>query len=103
VTKLAAEVAAQEPGTLTYLMHTPRPDEGDLITTPPADPLSLLFFETYRDADAFDAHVNGPLFTEFVKNHGDLFIQAKGGGPNTTVMFLTQQAGFALGVTRPHK
>jgi uncharacterized protein len=91
--ELAAEVQANEPGTLTYLIHRPFLADPRLQSLPPVDPLSLLFFETYRDADAFLAHLNGPVFTGFVAEYGDLFLQA-GGKPYTTVEFLSTCAGF---------
>jgi quinol monooxygenase YgiN len=66
VKKLAADIASKEPGTLTYLVHMPWVDSGVLPSSPPSTTPSLLFFETYRDADTFKAHVQGTLFNEFV-------------------------------------
>lgn len=100
VTRLAAEVESQQPGTLTYLVHTQWAGDGDLQSLPPFNPLSLLFFEVYRDAQAFKDHVNGPLFTQFVQQYGDLFITAggksiaEGDRPYTTVQFLSRRAGY---------
>nr|WKF61250.1 hypothetical protein HUO10_005781 [Paraburkholderia busanensis] len=90
---LALEVERQEPDTLTYLVHRHRPDTPKLQSLPPGDPLTVLFFETYRNADAFLRHVNGPVFTQFVQQHGDLFVQSNG-KPFTTVEFLDTLAGF---------
>jgi predicted enzyme related to lactoylglutathione lyase/quinol monooxygenase YgiN len=89
--RAAEEVEAREPHTLTYRVHVQY--AGDLQPLPPVDPLSILFFEVYRDAQAFDDHLNGPVFTTFVRDHGHLFVQA-GGKPYTTVDFLTLHAGF---------
>jgi predicted enzyme related to lactoylglutathione lyase/quinol monooxygenase YgiN len=92
LTHAANEVRAREPGTLTYRVHVQH--SGDkLQSLPPVDPLSILFFEVYRDAQAFRDHLDGPTFTGFVRDHGHLFLQA-GGGPYTTVDFLTLHAGF---------
>lgn len=91
--QLALDVEANESDTLTYLVHTPFQGDARLQALPPVDPSSVLFFETYRDADAFLAHVGGPVFKGFVAAHGDLFI-ASNGSPYTTVEFLTRQAGF---------
>lgn len=91
--QLAETVLANEPDTLTYLVHTHF--KGDLSSLPPADGLSILFFETYRNAAAFNAHVTGPDFTDFVRDHGDLFVAGNDGKPYTTVEFLTRHAGFA--------
>jgi predicted enzyme related to lactoylglutathione lyase/quinol monooxygenase YgiN len=100
VTQLAAEVESQEPGTLTYLVHTQWAGDGGLQSLPPFNPLSLLFFEIYRDAQAFQDHVNGPLFTQFVQLYGDHFVTsggksiAEGARPYTTVQFLSRRAGY---------
>jgi uncharacterized protein len=105
VTQLAAEVESQQPGTLTYLVHTQWTGDGDLQSLPPFNPLSLLFFEVYRDAQAFKDHVTGPLFTQVVQQYGDLFITAggksiaEGDRPYTTVQFLSRRAGYVRGVT----
>jgi hypothetical protein len=91
--QLAEEVRLNEPETLTYLVHTPFDSDPQLESLPPATPQSVLFFEVYRDANAFLHHVNGPVFTGFVKQYGALF-RAAHGNPFTTVEFLATQAGF---------
>lgn len=90
--KLAEAVRANEPDTLMYLVRTPFTG-GDLQSLPPADPGTVVFLEMYRNADAFHAHVNGPVFTDFVKKHGDLFVTANG-TPFVLVEFLSRRAGF---------
>lgn len=90
--KLVADVLATEPDTLVYLVHKPRPP-GALQSLPPPDPGSLLFFEVYRDEEAFQRHVNGPVFSAFVREHGAMFISANG-KPFTFVEFLTLEHGF---------
>jgi predicted enzyme related to lactoylglutathione lyase/quinol monooxygenase YgiN len=99
---LAERVRAQESGTLTYLVHVPASGDPRLLSLPPADGPAILFFETYADADAFEAHLNGTAFTEFVAQHGDHFVGA-GGKPYTTVMFLECVAGFAAPVGGPRR
>jgi quinol monooxygenase YgiN len=94
LTRLAGEVLETEPGTLTYLVHSAYQSDQPLQSLPPVDPRSIVFFETYRDADAFLAHVNGPVFTSFVSEHGALFVAANG-KPYTTVQFLTTVAGHS--------
>lgn len=93
---LAAAVEAGEPGTLAYLIHVPFAGDARLQALPPARTCSILFFETYASADAFLAHVDGPIFAAFVKDHGDLFVAANG-KPFTTVAFLSRHAGFERG------
>lgn len=90
---LARDVERDEPDTLTYLVHAPFQGDSRLQALPPADPLTVLFFETYRDAHAFLQHVNGPAFTTFVQERGDLFVQSNG-KPFTIVKFLETRAGF---------
>src|SRR4051812_23321576 len=92
ITEAVEQVWAREPGTLTYRVHVERAGD-DLQSLPPVESLSILFFEVYRDAEAFRDHLDGPVFTGFVRDHGDLFLQA-GGKPYTTVDFLTLHAGF---------
>lgn len=89
---LVAEVHAQEPDTLVYMAHRPVQPQG-LTALPPSDPHSVLFFEVYRDVAAFQRHVAGPVFTQFVAQHGDLFVAANG-KPFTFVSFLHLHAGF---------
>jgi predicted enzyme related to lactoylglutathione lyase/quinol monooxygenase YgiN len=90
---LPAAVQANEPGTLTYLVHTPYGADARLQSLPPPEPLRVLFFETYADPDAFLAHVNGPTFTHFVATYGHCFVGTNG-KPYTTVQFLDLLAGF---------
>lgn len=92
VHQLAANVRANEPDTLAYLVHTPFIDEG-LQSLPPSGGPVLLFFEVYRNADALFRHLNGPAFKDFVDRYGSLFVQSDG-KPFTTLQFLSQQAGF---------
>ncbi|WP_082874763.1 VOC family protein [Burkholderia sp. MSMB1589WGS] len=91
--QLAHDVELNESDTLTYLVHAPYRGEGRLQSLPPAEPRSVLFFETYRSADAFLRHVDGPVFTAFVERHGELFV-ASNGKPFTFVDFLQTRAGF---------
>jgi predicted enzyme related to lactoylglutathione lyase/quinol monooxygenase YgiN len=94
IRELASAVAANEPDTLAYLVHFPWAGPGGLETLPPPQPGTVVFFETYRNVDAFHAHVNGPVFTNFVARHGELFVAANG-KPFIFVEFLAQGAGFA--------
>jgi predicted enzyme related to lactoylglutathione lyase/quinol monooxygenase YgiN len=97
LTVLAQRVREEEAGTLTYLVHMPVSGDPRLLSRPPVDGPSIVFFETYSDADAFQAHLNGPAFTEFVARYGNRFVGA-GGKPATTVTFLECVAGFAAPV-----
>ena len=98
IRQVAANVQAGEPGTLTYLVHTPFTGVPPLQSVPPSPPGSVVFFETYANAEAFVAHVTGPIFTEFVAQYGHCFVTAHG-SPYTTVQFLHDIAGFARSTT----
>lgn len=91
--ELAASVDANEPGTLAYLVHRPCQGNTQIQSLPPTAPHSIVFFECYRDVDAFLAHLHGPLFQAFVRDHGGLFVTVAG-KPYTTVEFLRRSAGF---------
>ena len=88
--ELAAKVAAEEPDTLVYLVHTPDHTKTNL---PAPREGEVVFFEIYKDEAAFLAHLKGPIFTAFVKNHGHLFVNSNG-SPYTTVETMIHHAGF---------
>lgn len=99
---LADEVRSTEPDTLMYLVHTP--DAAQASLPPPTD-TEILFVEAYASMEAFYAHLNGPAFTNFVKQYGGLFQYATGttsGGATESIPFvqvewLDRQAGFIRG------
>lgn len=97
VRDLAARVHAEEPGTLTYLAHTPWADAAGIASLPLPTPQLLLFFEVYRDADAFRTHREGPAFTDFVRDYGDAFVGDEHGRPYSSVEFVRRDAGFVRG------
>lgn len=90
--RLALDVHEHEPDTLVYLVHSPSVNS-TLQSLPPPDPSSVLFFEIYRSVSAFHAHVDGPIFTRFLEQHGALFVAANG-KPFVFVEFLARRAGF---------
>lgn len=91
LSQLAETVKANEPDTWMYLVHASA--RGGF---PPAPEGTIVFIEGYKDFKAFMAHVNGPAFQDFVKQHGQLFQQVS--PPNTGIFFLTDPlkrfAGF---------
>lgn len=88
---LAEAVLAEEPGTLAYLVHGPC---GSSLPAAPAG--EVTFYEVYADEAAFSAHISGPVFSGFLKDHGALFEQnfPPNSGPFMTVSTLTRAAGF---------
>ncbi|WP_296703454.1 antibiotic biosynthesis monooxygenase [Algoriphagus sp.] len=69
--KLAMAVNKKEPGTLLYMIFTPDYQEKNLPNPPPGE---VVFFEIYKDKDAFEKHINGPIFTNFIKKNSSLFL-----------------------------
>ncbi|HEX8704736.1 MAG TPA: antibiotic biosynthesis monooxygenase family protein [Myxococcaceae bacterium] len=92
--KLAAAVLANEPDTLVYSFHTPLLGSGAPASLPTPNPGTVLFYEAYASAEAFQAHVNGPVFKQFLQDHGDLFLCTGKQQPFVIVQFLQLQAGF---------
>lgn len=91
--QMAQDIRSHEPGTLTYLVHTTTDACGTFASLPSPGKNTIVFFEVYKDAAAFEAHVNGAIFTQFVKDYGHLF-HCVNGKPYTTLQFLTRQTGF---------
>lgn len=91
--QLALDVQKNEPGTLLYIIHTPNFEEKS-APMPPAG--EIVFFEIYKDKDAFNAHITGPYFQNFVKDYGNLFLQDFSTPSNMyiTVEPLLQLGGF---------
>ncbi|HYJ03884.1 MAG TPA: antibiotic biosynthesis monooxygenase [Chthoniobacterales bacterium] len=97
--RVAAQVQAEEKDTLAYLIHVPDMSQPSL---PTPSRFEVVFFEIYRNKAAFEKHVTGPVFQNFVKRHKRLFLCMQVAGPDgkkidwpySTVEFLTRQAGF---------
>ena len=98
---LAANVLANEPDTLMYLVNSPSWVDNSLQSLPPSEPGLVLFVEMYRNPDAFRAHVEGAVFTSFVRDYGHLFVPNADGQPYTTVTFLPREAGFVREASVP--
>lgn len=89
---LADAVETGEPGTLTYMIHL-----GKSGSLPPTAPGEVVFVEVYENEDAFQAHISGPIFQGFLKDHGALFEQnfPPNIGPFMETAALDRIAGFA--------
>ena len=66
VAELLPQIAAHEPGTLTYAVHTVQDA-----------PLSRLFYECYRDRDALDEHERQPHTAHFLQAKDALLADAR--------------------------
>lgn len=75
VTETVPEIRRHEPGTLVYAVHTV---EGK--------PLERIFYELYRDREAFDAHETQPHTRRFLAGRKQYLA-------SVDVDFLTLQAG----------
>lgn len=101
VRELTAAVREKESGTLVYSVNLPGshppigppPDYApvDGIESKPAPATELVFFEVYRDAHAFSAHLRGPV-AEFMKNYRHYFATPWQGHPRPEVTYLDPQA-----------
>jgi len=93
---VAKAVLENEAGTLIYTVHLPaRRLDPRRVSVPVPCAEEVLFFEVYRDAQAFEAHVNGAIFQSFLKESGALFVAAGGASaPFIQVEFLDRVAGF---------
>ncbi len=97
--KKLAKAVEQESGTLMYLVHTPDPihfvDKGgkahESLPTPSTQ--EVIFVEQYKSQQAFYEHISGKIFQDFIKKHGNLFVQSNG-KEFVEIEFLTRQAGF---------
>ena len=79
--KMADAVKAEEPGVVAYLCHRSQ-----------ADPSEIIFFETYDDDEAFQAHSKTPHMGEMRAGFGELFDLSQ-----VKVERLDQIAGFVRG------
>ncbi|MBT8221260.1 MAG: antibiotic biosynthesis monooxygenase [Bacteroidia bacterium] len=100
--ELANAVLENEPDTLMYTVHTPNydfPTGTDIVSEPMPRPGAITFVENYADWEAFETHVNGPIFTSFLKNNGHLFVQGEPNPDGSTkpfiqVVFMNRITGF---------
>ena len=91
--KFSKDVEKNEPDTLLYKVFTPNFKEKNLPAPPAGE---VVFFEIYKDEDACTKHIQGPLFTNFMKNNGHLFLQDFGNPSQVyvTVEILSDVGGF---------
>lgn len=87
---LAEQVRVKEPFTAMYLIHTSIA-EGSL-PTPPSN--EVIFVGTWDDRAAFDKHLAGPVFKDWLSQHIDLFVTGDGGLLYVSAEFVDRKAGF---------
>ncbi len=104
VERLASAVRDGEPGTLLYSVHFPAPcppigpPPDYAVSHDPAvagsvDLNELVFFEVYRDAEAFSAHLRGAV-RDFMRDHRHHFLTPWQGHPRPEVVYLDPQSLF---------
>lgn len=104
IRKAVADVERCETGTLMYSVHLPALNPlaatGRSGTTPPPIPPGnqpeVVFFEIYKDADAFAAHLGGAAFQNFVHRYLHCFYidPTNPKMPLADTSYLDRQAAF---------
>jgi len=102
--RLTSAVRDREPGTLLYSVHHPAPsppigpppdyrvsDDPEVVGSP--DRNELVFFEVYRDAEAFSEHLRGAV-RDFMRDHRHYFLTPWQGHPRPDVVYLDPQSLF---------
>jgi hypothetical protein len=101
---LTAAVRTQEQGTLMYSVHVPAPHPPigpppeypvctDADLAQPIPPKDLIFFEVYRDADAYSEHLRGAV-NDFIRNNRDYFETPWQGHPRPETTYLDPRLLF---------
>ncbi len=73
--ELERDVYEQEPFVLMYTIHVPNMA---LTSFPTPAPSGVFFFSIFTDYAAFEKHLHGPVFQNFLKKYGDLFLMNNG-------------------------
>lgn len=91
-----ARVRVEEPTTLMYTVSFADTSE-QAMALPPSQHDALVYNSSWTDQKAFFAHGDGAPYQDFLKEHGDLFVQAGPGStthPYMTTSVLKRFAGF---------
>lgn len=89
--QLAQHMKDTEPDTLLCMCLVPDFSQPSLPTPPEGE---LIFFEVYKNAAAFQAHLKGEVFQNFLKNYSVLFLNHEN-HPYSSIEILKQLGGFA--------
>lgn len=103
--QLAHDVNAAEEGTWVYSVHlTAAPpldgDHNPIVPAPDSYPLEqmtdVVYFEVYKDADAFSTHVHGEIFQTYLANNLHHFYEDPDmpGWPRADTTFLDRMSAF---------
>jgi quinol monooxygenase YgiN len=89
-------VKDDEPGTYMYTVSF-ADESPDAAAIPPMQLDTVTYNSAWKNHDAFVAHTKEPVYQDFLKAHGDLFVQAVPGStmhPYMTTSVLKRIAGF---------
>ncbi len=73
--ELEREVREQEPFVLMYTIHVPNMQ---LTSYPTPSPNGVFFFSIFESYAAFEQHLNGPVFQNWLKKYQSLFLSNQG-------------------------
>lgn len=90
LSELADQVRDKEPFTAMYLIHTSIVDGS--LPTPPSN--EVIFVGTWDDRAAFDKHLAGPVFRDWLSQNIDLFITGNDGSLYVSAEFIDRKVGF---------
>ncbi len=101
---MTSDVLGREPGTLMFSVNLPAPQppigpppEYEVCPDPdlmqPPERGELVFFEVYRDAEAFSEHLRG-TFQEFMRENRHFFYTPWQGHPRPETVYLDPQSLF---------
>lgn len=102
--ELKAALESEEPGTLMFSFSFPAPHPpigpppeyavaGEERVIPLGDQKEVVFFEVYRDAQAFSEHLRGP-FRRFLDQHRHFFHTPWQGHPRPETVYLDPRSVF---------
>ncbi len=89
-------VKEKEPGTYMYTVSL-ADESPDSLAIPPMQLDQVTYNSAWKDHDAFVAHTKESVYQDFLKEHGDLFVQTIPGStmhPYMTTSVLKRIAGF---------
>jgi quinol monooxygenase YgiN len=87
---LAYRVQTEEPFVPMYTIHVP---DFSLVSFPTPPPTEVVFFSVFDDKEAFQKHLDGPVFRDWLAEHRELFLF---NNDNLFVVseWLSRQAGY---------
>ncbi len=93
---LADTVEAAESATLVYRVHTAATGPGTDEGLDQCDRQYVTFYEVYEGENAFQAHLKGKPFNNFLRDNLRYFQEdpQRKGHPLATTTFLDEQSGF---------